>query len=133
MAALHAASRWLMNRHETESGPLGTGRIKLMVDYDCHPLWDLDDPGNIDPETLPLSAGTRAALRAWAEAYDATLDCEDPPASGFASLGQAVEHHREGARLRERLRAELGQAVEVVYWSPEPSELVRRPSEGREP
>lgn len=33
-------------------------KIKLMADYDCYPVWDMDEIGEIDPSELPLSKET---------------------------------------------------------------------------
>lgn len=91
-------------------------RLKLMADWDCHPLWGTVDPeiGDIDPASLPISAELVAALAAWSAAYDATLDRDDPAASGFATSAAEAAFRAEGARLAERLTAELGDGVEIV-------------------
>jgi len=87
-----------------------------MADYDCSPLWE---PGGtrypINPEDLPLSAPLRARLWAWAEVFDATLDRNDPPSSGFPSEEARRHFIREGSALAEQLRAELGPLFEVEY------------------
>ena len=90
-------------------------RIKLLADYHCHPLWSPDDPENVDPAALPLTAETQAALRSWADAYDATLDLDDPASAGFAGDAERAAFDREGARLAEVLRHELGPAFEVSF------------------
>lgn len=92
-------------------------RLKLMADYDCHPLWGTVDPeiGDVDPASLPLSAGLVADLAAWAAAYDATLDRDDPSASGFAGSEAEASFRAEGARLAERLSAELGSDFEIEF------------------
>lgn len=92
-------------------------RLKLMADYGCHPLWGTVDPeiGDVDPASLPLSAGLVADLAAWAAAYDATLDRDDPSASGFRSVEAQAGFRAEGVRLAERLTAELGPDFEIVF------------------
>lgn len=84
--------------------------IKLMADYECHPLWHVsaDEFGDIDPETLPLSAELKSRLAAWARLYDATLDMDAPQDSGFKSEALEDAFKAEGLRLAEQLRAELG-------------------------
>lgn len=92
-------------------------RFKLMADYDCHPLWGMVDPeiGDVDPASLPLSKELVADLAAWAAAYDATLDRDDPAASGFATPTAEAAFRAEGARLAGRLSAELGAGYEIVF------------------
>lgn len=59
--------------------------IKLMADYNCHPLWGTapEDLGDISPEELPISSELKHSLRQWAERYDAILNMDDPMLSGF--------------------------------------------------
>jgi len=90
--------------------------IKLMTDYECHPLWHIgpDEVGDIDPATLPVSNELKADLAQWAEAYDQTLDRDDPPNSGFESEALEAEFIAQGRRLAERLREELGADFIVI-------------------
>jgi hypothetical protein len=92
-------------------------RIKLMAEYGNTVLWGIDpaDIGAIDPEHLPLTADLKAALRAWANAYDKTLNHEYPPDSGFASPADEEAFEAEGRRLWKRLQAQLGHEYEVRY------------------
>jgi len=89
--------------------------IKLMPDYGCFPLWEAspDAMGNIDPNTLPISANLVSELENWAAQFDATLHSEDPPKSGFTS----PEHERDfaeiGRRLCTKLQKELGPDFEL--------------------
>lgn len=102
--------------------------IKLMADYGCWCLWDIDDPQNISPETLPLSISLKAALREWELKYDATLDRANPIASGFSSTCAAVAFNEEGWRLWERLRDELPNS-NIMYFDNELGQVFReRPS-----
>ena len=84
--------------------------IKLMADYQCHPLWEASpgQVGNIDPATLPISPDLVARLARWAHLYDATLNWADPLSSGFKSQGDEAEFRRLGREIAERLRNELG-------------------------
>ena len=92
-------------------------RLKLMADYGCHPLWgtEADEIGEVDPASLPITRALVADLRRWAEAFDATLDPDDPLRSGFATAAARAAFRHEGARLAERLAAELGEGVRVDY------------------
>jgi len=84
--------------------------IRLMADYQCHPLWDLtiDQYGDIDPAGLPLSEALRLRLAEWARLYDETLNMDSPQDSGFKSEALETEFKTEGHRLAEYLRKELG-------------------------
>ncbi|MBB4017451.1 MULTISPECIES: hypothetical protein [Chelatococcus] len=98
-------------------------KIKLMADYDCWPLWDLDEIRNVNPETLPLSATLKAALEAWAASYSETLDRDNPVESGFSSKAAAIAFNKEGRRLRDQLKVELP-SFQIVYFD---NELWRDP------
>lgn len=90
--------------------------IKLMADYGCWPLWEASPGifGDIDPATLPISDELKAQLRDWAEAYDRTLNQDDPRRSGFPSAADEAAFRRTGALLADRLRAELGPGYSVT-------------------
>ena len=89
--------------------------IKLMPDYGCFPLWEAspEATGNINPDTLPLSASLRSALADWAEQYDATLNADDPLQSGFSSAAEEAAFEQTGQSLLAMLQNELGQEYEV--------------------
>lgn len=84
--------------------------IKLMVDYQCHPLWNMSpgEYGDIAPSQLPISEELQIRLSKWAATYDETLDSDYSPNSGFKSEELEREFKREGERLAESLRNELG-------------------------
>ena len=84
--------------------------IKLMADYQCHPLWNMSpgEYGDVSPDDLPISQNLKDRLTAWARAFDATLNMDYPPDSGFESEEAEAEFKREGYRLAEQLRDELG-------------------------
>lgn len=90
-------------------------RLKLMADYGCHPLWGTaeEEIGDVDPAELAISAALVADLAAWAAAFDATLDPDDPIASGFPSEVAAAAFRARGVDLARRLRAELGPGWEI--------------------
>ncbi|MFI5896482.1 hypothetical protein ACIA5D_40920 [Actinoplanes sp. NPDC051513] len=90
----------------------------MMTDYDCFPLWRRDETGttNVDPVSLPISAELAAALLAWADEYDETLDRDDPIRSGFADEAAAEAFDTRGRELARRLAGELGWTVD--YFDP---------------
>ncbi|MGK7875873.1 MAG: hypothetical protein AB4426_22015 [Xenococcaceae cyanobacterium] len=106
-------------------------KIKLMADYRCHPLWweDPDKVGNIDPNTLPLSQETLSRLEKWADAYDATLNWDDPTSSGFSSHEESEAFEQEGINLWRQLRKELAPEYEVFYFSDRLNQHFSHPSE----
>jgi hypothetical protein len=93
--------------------------IKLMAEYGNTVLWGVDrvDTGAIDPERLPLTSDLKAALRAWANTFDKTLNPENPPDSGFASPAEEEAFEAEGQRLLRTLQEELGPDYKVIYKS----------------
>lgn len=92
--------------------------IKLMADYGCSPLWETGaEGGNVPLEELPLRAELREALRAWADAYDRTLNEAYPPDSGFADTAEEDAFEAEGERIWRALRQELGAEFTVAYYS----------------
>ena len=94
-------------------------RIKLMADYDCWPLWGMEDDaiGNIDPATLPLTPETLDRLSRWAETFDSWLDRADPANSPPVSQADLDAFEREGRDLWSRLGEELGDGFEIHYLS----------------
>ena len=87
-----------------------------MADYQCHPLWDMSpgEYGDVNPDDLPISQNLKARLSAWARAFDATLNMADPVESGFESEEAEAEFKREGYRLAEQLRIELGPGFAIT-------------------
>ena len=90
-------------------------RLKLMPDYDCWPIWDMDEPGNVDPETLSLPSELIDALNQWQATYDATLVRDDPRRSGFPSDRALEDFTDEGRGLAERLQKALP-GCEIWYF-----------------
>jgi len=85
-------------------------KIKVMADYQCHPLWDMSPGmyGDVDPNTLPISVELKQQLANWARAFDETLDMSDPANSGFKSTEAATAFKATGVQLAEQLQRELG-------------------------
>jgi hypothetical protein len=89
-----------------------------MADYFCFPLWHDDSErtgefGDIDPRTLAITADLAADLMAWSDWSDRGLDMNDPASSCWAD-GEKEAFVREGQRLLERLRGELGPSFVVT-------------------
>ena len=92
-------------------------KIKLMADYDCYPLWGIDEIGEIDPSELPLSEETIKRLTKWKGIYDDILNWDDPAASDFTSEAERLAFEREGISLWQQLQKELGYEYTVYYKS----------------
>lgn len=79
--------------------------IKIMADYQCFPLWKIDDEGveNIDPNKLPISQQLRDMLVDWQNKYDSTLSLGDPIISGFKTEAEEIEFDKIGQRIWEQM------------------------------
>ena len=90
-----------------------------MADYGCDALWWDGDPpgrvGNIHPAELGLSPGLVAALRAWAERFDARLDVDDPANSPPVAPEEEQAFLKEGEALARRVAEELGPGASVRF------------------
>jgi hypothetical protein len=89
--------------------------IKLLAEYDSYPLWDVDDPDNINPDDLPLTEGLVVDLLAWADEYDSGLNREDGSLIKFHDTDSRLAFNEVGRGLAKRLRDELGANFEVIY------------------
>lgn len=102
-------------------------KLKLMADYDCHPLWELADDDafcNLNPDQMKLSDELVESLHAWADRFNRTLNQEYPPNSGFATQQDEDAFETEGLRLFAKLQLELSAEYKVVYYSIKNSRLV---------
>ena len=105
---------------------MSTKKIKLMADYQCYPLWDIDKVGNIDPNKLPISAVLKKHLNIWAECYDEILVLEEPKLSGFKNKMEALAFEAQGQFLWRQLQKELGDTYKVFYFSHLTSQLLEK-------
>jgi len=106
---------------------MSTKKIKLMADYQCYPLWDIEKVGNIDPNKLPISAVLKKHLSIWAECYDEILVIEAPRLSGFKNeISMPPAFEAQGQFLWRQLQKELGDTCEVFYFSHFTSQLLEK-------
>jgi len=105
-----------------------SSHLKLMCDYHCFPLWDMQEGcyQNIDPESLPLSDELKSALDRWAASFDGILNQDYPPDSGFATPQDEEAFEAEGLRLWQELQRELRGLSEVIYFSQQRSQLLSK-------
>lgn len=93
--------------------------LRLMADYECPPLWEPgSEPYSVSPEDLPISPALREMLWTWANTFDATLNRDDPTASGFNGPEEEERFIEKGQRLVECLRTELGMGYQIEYSPP---------------
>jgi hypothetical protein len=90
-----------------QQDPAQSRAIKVMADYDCHPLWALDADlvGDFPPEDLDLSAELCRDLKDWAQSFDASLD-RDNPADSLVTPEEHAAHEQRGRQLAIRLARE---------------------------
>jgi hypothetical protein len=89
-------------------------KIKLMADYECWCLWDMENIDNLDPEKLPISKSLKQSLSLWECEYDATLNRNDPIKSGFKSYESFQTFNTMGNNLFKKLLQELPDS-EIFY------------------
>ncbi|MER7165332.1 hypothetical protein ABT336_04525 [Micromonospora sp. NPDC000207] len=77
---------------------------------------DAEQSANIDPVELPISAELSTSLAHWAEAYDKTLNQNDPHLSGFVDKVQEQSFYALGDHLAQRLAKELAGRYRVEYF-----------------
>jgi hypothetical protein len=98
--------------------------VKLMADYECFAIWDEDLIDNINPDDLPISDELKSRIHQWEDAFDITLNRQDPANSGFSSIEALQRFDDEGKDIWYRLRNELGDQYVVRYFSPKSRKVV---------
>jgi hypothetical protein len=95
--------------------PHESKRIKVMADYQCDPLWALDEEryGCFAPEMIDVSPQLAADLNAWAVAHDNSFNMDDP-ANGNWTDAQYAAHAAEGRSLAGRLKRERPELMVYV-------------------
>jgi hypothetical protein len=96
----------------------------------CSPLWDVHDPRNVDPASLPISAALITELSAWDKRYGGPRhggwSLHASP-SGFRDDAEEAAYWEEAERLGDRLRQELGPSWTILVWRPPTEVLGVRP------
>lgn len=88
--------------------PASSKRFKLMADYGTFPLWAMDDGliGDFSPQDLGVSEELTADLWDWANAFDLSLNPDDPANSRW-SAERYTQHVTDGIALARRIKREL--------------------------
>ncbi|MFC9749587.1 hypothetical protein [Streptomyces niveus] len=95
-----------------------TKTVRVAADYDCYPVWIREANGlnNVPPSALPVTGQLQSDLDGWGDEFDATLNRDDPAASGFSSAGAEDSFAERGKGLARRLKRELGTEWQVTYF-----------------
>ena len=88
-------------------------RVLLMCDYLADPLWTAGGGAMLSVDSFPLSSQTKAALRAWADSYNALMDHD----YAWPSPAYRDAFEKEGRRLWAVVQDELGPDYDVGYFS----------------
>ncbi|NER26259.1 MAG: hypothetical protein F6J89_00965 [Symploca sp. SIO1C4] len=102
-------------------------KIKLMADYNYYPIWDMEEPDNINPHELPLQEETIKRLLNWSKAYDNILNLNDPSSSDFVDEMERQEFEKEGVKLWQKLQKELKPNYSVFYFSEQQGKILTSP------
>jgi hypothetical protein len=93
--------------------------IKIMPDYQCFPLWRIDDTGveNLNPVELPITENLKTMLLDWKKKYDDTLNMSDPISSGFKTDFEENNFEEQGLRIWQQMLAEIENLYQIKYFS----------------
>ena len=92
-------------------------RLKIMPDYECYCVWDLDTLDNLKPDILPISSSLANKIDIWENKYEETYNKENPIESGFISKEDELNFDNEGRVILNCIRKELGDLYDVCYFS----------------
>lgn len=73
--------------------------LKLSPEYECSPLWISSDGEvyeNLQISNTPFDEVLKKKLVEWAETFDATLNQDYPPDSGFANSEDELTFEKNG-------------------------------------
>lgn len=89
--------------------------IKVEPEYNYYVLWNVEEADYLEGSDLLLSIGLIDRIRHWQDTFDATLNQDYPPDSGFASPEEEIAFEQEGLAIAEQIQAELGNDYEIYY------------------
>jgi hypothetical protein len=85
-------------------------RLKLMAEIQCWAIWDMDNPDNIDPATLPLPEQLVDRINRWSDKFDALYELDKKNFHmniGFASNTDEDAFFDEGWAILQQLQAAM--------------------------
>lgn len=82
--------------------------VRLSPEFGCWPLWDDEAGDNLDPADLAIPTALADRIRAWDDAFQATLDASYPPDSRFATEADETAWRIEGDAIFAALVQTLG-------------------------
>lgn len=88
--------------------------LKLMPEYECHPIWDGTPSRNVSLDELSISNQLRIAVLEWNRRFQGTFDRQNPLASGFRTASAVAAFNEEGKDFAIRLGSELGRPVSYI-------------------
>jgi len=89
---------------DTYDKPIGA--VRVAPEYGCWPLWNDEGGDCLHPNDLDLSNDLARRILDWDEKFQATLNNDDPAASGFATPEEEAAHLAEGRAIAEVIRIE---------------------------
>jgi hypothetical protein len=98
--------------------------VRVMYDYQCHPLWVTRLPGEVSsnesPRDLGLTPSLVGRLDAWVHWGESRINMADPHDSRAVTAQEVAAFDGEGRLIAERVGVELPTAV-VTYGPDSPS------------
>jgi hypothetical protein len=94
-----------------------TNKIILMSEYECSPCWIIQDgiKHNFPLDSMNITEELTQQIQAWDTKFQATLNQDHPPDSGFDSEDELVAFNKEGEALSTKLFEELCPDSTVEY------------------
>ncbi|MFO1014765.1 MAG: hypothetical protein U1E50_13475 [Caulobacteraceae bacterium] len=82
-------------------------RLRLSPEWQCWPLWDVDNGHNIDPADLDIPAALRVRIEVWDQVFQDLYDDADPTAGLFESEAVRARFAAEGEAIARELERAL--------------------------
>ena len=84
--------------------------LRVASEFGCWPTWNDQTGDNLDPADLPVPAALIDRIKAWDDAFQATLDRAYPPDSRFPTKADETAWFEEGDAVFSALVETLGAA-----------------------
>lgn len=93
--------------------------LKLSPEYECSPLWISSDGEiyeNLQIDNTPFDEALKKKLADWADAFDATLNQDYPPDSGFANEKDEQAFERDGLAIWKNILEDYSNLYQKVLF-----------------